>query len=194
MIGRLPDSIPVDGKEYPLRADYRNVLDVFTVFNDSELTIAEKWFVATYMMLEDFNGYDDLENAVCNGFNLEEAVKGLAWFFSAGKAKEDKESHTPPVFDWEQDEQMIFASVNHVANMEVRSVEFLHWWTFLAYFNEISDGMFSYIIGIRRKKQKGKQLDKSEQQFYRENADIVDLKVRHTLEEEQFFEGISELL
>lgn len=193
MLGRLPDSITIHDRIYKLRTDYRNVLDTFVVFNDPELSQQEKWFTTIYLMLEDFSCYEDLEQAIIEGFDCKEACKQLSWFFNAGKA-ESKTASKAPLYDWEQDEQIIFAAVNHVANKELREVEYIHWWTFLAYFNEIGEGLFSYVVGIRKKRSKGQKLDKAEQQFVKENPEIVELKKKHTLEELQFFEEISELL
>lgn len=56
----------------------------------------------------------------------------------------------------------------------------VHWWTFLSAYTEIGDCLFAQIVGIRSKKAKGKRLDKSEQEFYRKNKSIVDIKVRYT--------------
>jgi len=193
MIGRLPDSITINQKEYKLRTDYRNVLDTFVIFNDPELSLDEKWFTTIYMMLEDFSCYENLEEALVNGFDFKEACKKLSWFFNAGR-NEEKAISKAPLYDWEQDEQMIFAAVNHVANKELRELDYIHWWTFLAYFNEIGEGLFSYVVSIRRKRSKGQKLDKAEQQFIRENPSIIEIKHKRTLEEQQFFDEISELL
>ena len=35
MIGRLPTTLTVDGKDYDIRTDYRDCLTVITAFNDS---------------------------------------------------------------------------------------------------------------------------------------------------------------
>lgn len=193
MIGRLPDSITVSDKEYKLRTDYRNVLDTFIVFNDPDISMLEKWYIATYMLLEDFSCYEDLEEAIIDGFDLRECIKELSFFINAGE-KEENKAEKPPLYDWEQDEQIIFSAVNNVARQEVREAEYIHWWTFLSYFNEIGEGLFSYVVGIRKKKQTGQKLDKAEQKFYREHKSMIDIKVRHTLEEQQFFAEISELL
>lgn len=193
MIGRLPDSVTINQNEYKLRTDYRNVLDAFVVFNDPELSQMEKWFTTIYLMFEDFCCYEDLEKALIDGFDFKEACEKLSWFFNAGRT-EEKPITKAPLYDWEQDEQMIFAAVNHVANKELRELDYIHWWTFLAYFNEIGEGLFSYVVGIRKKRSKGQKLDKAEQQFIRENPNIVELKHKRTLEEQQFFDEISELL
>ena len=38
MIGTLPEVLLVNGKEYLVRTDYRNVLQVFEAFQDPELS------------------------------------------------------------------------------------------------------------------------------------------------------------
>ena len=90
MIGRLPESITINEKEYSLRCDYRNVLEVFVMFNDPELSKEEKWLEAVYLMLEDFKDPDDLEEAILNGFDINEAIKQINWFIGCGKASSGK--------------------------------------------------------------------------------------------------------
>ena len=48
---------------------------------------------------------------------------------------------------------------------------------------EIDEGAFSNVISIRRKKSKGKKLEKWEQDFYNENRKLIDLKPKYTKEE-----------
>ena len=45
--------------------------------------------------------------------------------------------------------------------------------------------LFSNILSIRIKKSKGKKLEKWEQEFYRENKSLIDLKRKLTAEEEE---------
>ncbi len=42
MIGILPEELTVGGEEYPIRTDYRNVLDVFEAFQNPDLSDALK--------------------------------------------------------------------------------------------------------------------------------------------------------
>ncbi len=181
MIGALPEYLTIGDTDYEIRSDYRNVLQVFEAFNDPELMQEEKWIVAIYLLIEPFVCADDVLEAAENGFNVDEAVKKITWFISAGKESVDKKEL--PVYDWEQDEQMIFSAVNKVAGKETRELEYLHWWTFLGYFNEIGEGTFSFIVGIRNKRNKGKKLDKHEWEFLNENKELVKLQKRMTKEE-----------
>lgn len=181
MIGSLPEYLTVGDTEYEIRSDYRNVLQVFEAFNDPELEKSEKWIVAIYLIFADFSCCADVEEAVHNGFNVEEAANRIIWFISAGKEFGDKRDL--PAYDWLQDEQMIFSAVNKVANKEIREAEYVHWWTFLGYFNEVGEGTFSFIVCIRDKLRKGKKLEKHEREFYHKNKDMVDIKPPKTKEE-----------
>ena len=42
MIGGLPEALTVGGEEYPIRTDYRNVIEVFEAFQDPDLQPEEK--------------------------------------------------------------------------------------------------------------------------------------------------------
>jgi hypothetical protein len=98
------------------------------------------------------------------------------------------------VYDWEQDEQMIFSAINKVARQEVRSVDYMHWWTFLGYFNEVGEGTFSYIARLRNKLNHGKKLDKDEREFVNKHKDMVVLKKKLTAEEQEEEDAFQALL
>jgi hypothetical protein len=195
MLGKLPESLNISGKDYNIRSDYRNVLELFQVFNDPELETSDKWIVAIYMFFEDFQDEEDIANAILNdGFSAEEAAKKISWFISGGKDNRNDTRPEPPTFDWEQDEQMIFAAINNVAKKEVREVEYMHWWTFLGYFNEIGDGSFSFIVSIRHKLNHGKKLEKYEREFLNENKDKIILRKKLTEEEQKEEDAYRDML
>lgn len=183
MIGALPEALTVGGKYYPIRTDYRNVLQIFEAFQDPELTQEEKWIVAIYLMFKDFSCADDVIQAAQDVFNMEEAIKQISWFISAGQP--EKQVLEKPTYNWKQDEQIIFSAVNKVAGQETRELEYLHWWTFLGYFNEVGEGTFSFIVGIRHKLNKGKKLEKHEKEFLSQNKELVKLEKPKTREEQE---------
>ena len=183
MIGALPEHLKVGGIDYTIRSDYRNILQVFEAFNDEDMEDWKKWVVAFWNLFEDFTCIDDVLEAIENGFPVEDAIKQINWFITAGKAH-GKEMELP-VYDWAQDEQMIFSAVNKVAGKETRELEYLHWWTFLGYFNEVGEGEFSFISSIRHKLNKCQKLEKHEKEFLNNNKDRVTLKKRMTKEERE---------
>lgn len=192
MIGALPETLTVGGEEYPIRTDYRNVLQVFEAFQDPELQPEEKWIVAIYLLFEDFSCDDDVLEAAQDGFDLGEAMKQISWFISAGQP--EKQVLEQPTYNWTQDEQMIFSAVNKVAGRETRELEYLHWWTFLGYFNEVGEGTFSFIVGIRHKLNKGKKLEKHEKEFLSHNKELVLMKKPLTKEEQAEEDAYKSLL
>lgn len=96
--------------------------------------------------------------------------------------------------DWEQDEPILFPAINKVAGIETRATQYIHWWTFSGYFMEIEDGTFSTVLGIRQKKAKGKKLEKWEQEFYRNNRRLCDIRKRYTEEEQAEIDHWNNLL
>ena len=182
MIGQLPKTLTIHGVDYPIRSDFRIALLIFQALNDNDLTDREKAYIMLDALYEDIESIEDKN----------EAMKKAAWFLDGGK--EYSRSANTKLLDWEQDEQMIFSSVNNVAKSEVREKEYLHWWTFLGYFNEIQEGLLSTVIGIRQKKAKGEKLEKSEKDFYNKNRDIIDIKPKYTQEEMNEIAKLNELL
>ena len=185
MIGQLPKSLNVGGVSYGIQTDYRTILLIFEAYGDPELTLQEKTVVMLQCLYNDFGSIPEKD--------YQEAIDKAVWFMDGGKDLDDIK-YAKKVIDWAQDEQLIFPAVNKVAGYETRSVEYLHWWTFLGFFNEIGEGLFSTVISIRQKKNKGKKLEKYEQDFYRENKKLIDLAVRYTKEEEEEMEHLNELL
>lgn len=173
MIGQLPRTITVGGEEYAIRSDYRDILNIISAINDPNLENAEKVFVCLYIFYEDFENMPERD--------YEEAYTKANDFISAD-SKQSAGKH-PRVMDWEQDEQIIFPAINKVAGFEVREKEYIHWWTFLGYFMEISDGVFSNVMSLRAKKAKGKKLEKWEQEYWRENQDLCKLQEKLSDEE-----------
>ena len=192
MIGALPEYLTIGDMGYEVRADYRNVLQVFEAFSDPELEQAEKWIVAIYLLLKPFSCADDVLETAADGFNLNEAAMQIIWFISGGKEPGNKKEL--PFYDWAQDEQMIFSAVNKIAGKETRELEYLHWWTFLGYFNEIGEGNFSFVVGIRSKLNKHKKLEKHEKEYLNGNRELVVLKKRESKEELEQKAECNELL
>ncbi len=184
MIGGLPETLTVGGREYPIRTDYRDVLQVLEAFSDEELEHIEKWIVAVYLLFEDFSCADDVLEAVEDGFDLGEAVEQISWFLSVGKLEE--KDRDAPLYDWKQDEQMIFAAVNKVAGREVREADYMHWWTISGYVNSVDkDDFWTFVISIRDKLNKKKKLEKNEREFLNKNRELVILEKRKTREERE---------
>lgn len=163
MIGSLPKSLKIGENHYKIRSDFRVALLIFEAFNDAELSDSEKIQVCLQCLYEEIPA------------DTEDAYRQAVWFLDGGNMPKSRRNHGK-IFDWKQDECLIFPAVNRSAGFETRSAEYVHWWTFLGYFSEIGEGLFSQVLNIRRKKSEGKKLEKWEREFYSGHREIIDLK------------------
>lgn len=177
MIYELPVSLEVNGKEYEIRSDYRAIIDICVALNDPELDDFDKTLITLDIFYPQFEEMDAVD--------YQDALEKCFWFIDCGA--DEGNSQTPKLMDWEQDFRYVVAPMNRVAGVEIRAIEYLHWWTFVSYYYEIGDCFFAQIVRIRDKKAHGKQLDKSEREFYRKNRDAIDLKTKLSEEEEELF-------
>jgi hypothetical protein len=169
MLGNLPQSINISGKDFKIITDYRNILAIIQAFNDPDLKEKEKMFVCLYNLYEDFEKIDIKD--------IEEAYKKAIEFIECG-AGSDRPS--PRVVNWEKDEQLIFAAVNKVAGFEVRSAQYMHWWTFVGYFQNIEkEDTWGYILTLRQKRARGKTLESYEKEFWNANKEICMLDFKN---------------
>ena len=163
---RLPTRLEVGGKAYPIHSDYRDILDILHRLNDASEPEFIRWRVALALFYE-----GDLPRS-----DYPEAMQKLADFLNCGQTL--PRSPAPPLLDWEQDAPLIAADINKAAGCEVRALPYLHWWTFMAWFNSIGDGQLATLLRVRSKLRHGQKLQPWEQDYYRKNKAIVDLRPR----------------
>lgn len=181
MIGSLPESLNVCGQELPINADFRNVLTIFSAFSDTALSKEEQAAVCLLRLYKVKPTQDQTE----------EALKKAYWFLEGGDMPKSA-PNAVKLIDWKHDESMVMPAVSKtVGVVDIRSMPYLHWWTFLGAFGEIGEGLFSQVVHMRQKLGKGEKLDKTEKEFYRRNAELVTLR---TAEEQAEIDEVEEVL
>lgn len=183
MNAQLPHSVMVNGVSRSIRTHFRDILNIIAAFNDPELEKEEKVYVTLVILYKDFDGLPEED--------YEAAFKAAMEFIDHG-IKDDSKS--PRVMDWDQDESIMFPAINKVAGFETRSGRYIHWWTFMGYYMEISEGVFSDVISLRMKKAKGKPLEKWEREYWNANKSICVLKPRLTAAEQAEKDRLEALL
>lgn len=190
----FPQSVIANGREYAIRTDYRDVINLMVALNDPELkgnTEEETKYIQARLMLEIM--VIDHENI--NEDDAESILNGLSEFIDMGvESGKDKIR----VMDWEQDAGLIVSAINNVLKREIRAERYMHWWTFLSAYFEIGESTFSHILNIRTKRAKGKKLEKWEKDYIEENKNVVLLRNKLTEEEqaerEKFKKELDDLL
>lgn len=133
----LPQSVTVDGAEYPIDADFRCMLRIEALLNE-EGDEAEK---ATEALLLFYKGKIPV--------NIEEAVTQMALFLqgeeeSTAEQKARAEGDTarrmhPALYSFHYDSGLIYAAFLTQYGLDLTEIPFLHWWKFLALFEGMED-------------------------------------------------------
>ena len=170
----LPTELNIGTINYSIRSDFRDILNILISMSDPDMEAWEKQEVM-YRIL-----YPDWQLIPASKYKeaCEKAEEFIDYTVSDSRPK-------PRTMDWQQDASIIIPAVNKVAGKEVRATEYLHWWTFLGYFMEIEDGMFSQVLAIRQKKAKDKKLEKWEKEFERNNIALVKLQKKESKEQRE---------
>lgn len=184
MIYRLPRTVEVNGKEHPIRTDFRDVMTIIYALNDPDLEDKEKVYVLMRILYEDF---DDIDSN-----DYEAAFKAASDFINHGS--NSKSESNKKIIDFEQDERLLIPAINRVAGFEVRDADYMHWWTFMGHFMEIGECTYSTVLNIRQKKAKGKKLEKHEQEFYSSNKEMCDIQEKLSVEELEELERLNSWL
>lgn len=178
----IPISINIDGVDFSIRnnGDYRMVLDCFLAMEDIDLAPQERLSAALIIFYNDISSIDELEKLG----DLQQAVQKMYNFFNCNRPESVGRTFKHKLIDWDQDSQLICAAVNKVAGLEIRSLPYLHWWTFMGYYSSIGECPLSTIISIRNKIVKGKKLEKFEREFRSENPEYF-IWNRNSVEENE---------
>ena len=162
----LPTSVEIDGTECKFDSDFRNILEIFKILNEPNLLEGERITIALDLFYTDEN----------YKINVVEAIKMMFEFISQETEENSKSSYNKPLYDWEQDFNIIISPINRTLGYDVRSKDYVHWWTFLSAFMEIGECTFSTYVAIRDKLNHGKKLEKYEERLLKENGDKIRLK------------------
>lgn len=170
---KLITSVPFGDTECKIKSDFRDILEIIEILNNPDLTDGEKTLIALeYFYLDDIY----LEY-------IEQAITEMFCFISySDNSYSESSSHSrseKPLYDWQQDFDIIVAPINKILGFDCRGVEYLHWWTFLSAFMEIGECTFNTFVGIRDKLNRHKKLDKWEEKVYKDNKDRIILKRKY---------------
>lgn len=173
LLNKFPTKIRIDNIDYEINSDYRNCLKIILAFEDDELTVEEQYYIMLSLL------YKKMPE------NIELAIEKAILFLNCGKEYEVSESRR--TYSFSKDSEYIYSAMNQTHNIDLESIEYLHWWKFVFLFMDVDkDCTFSYITSLRYKKNNGK-LDNYDKKIWIEMREIVDLDYSSEDEEESEF-------
>ena len=178
----LPTETVIGASAYTIHTDYRDIIEIFSYFSNPDLPEFIRWQIALALFYEQPVPVQDQD----------QAMEYLSWFINGGSMPSAKAG--PKLLDWQQDAAIIVADVNKVAGQEIRALPFVHWWTFLSWFNAVGEGQLSTVVAIRDKLARGKKLEDWEKEYYREHKQKVDIQRQHSEQEIRERQHLEDLL
>ena len=169
----LPNEIEIGGLAFPVRTDFRVILEIFVMLDDPDLTDADK----TEALLRMF--YSERPS------DPDTALQAFTDFVDPRHGSQGKKP-SGRLIDWSQDFDLMVAPINHILGFECRAADYLHWRTFLSAYLEIPpESVFARVLRIREKLRTGKKLEKNERSWYHKNRELVHLKPKFSRDEEK---------
>ena len=128
----LFDGLPEEDEGIPISADFRNMIQVDLILHDPDTNEVEKTAAALYQL------YPEIPQ------DTRTAVEGLIWFYTRGGGSGDgtdkgKKKAPKKAFDFEQDANLIYAAFYATYGISLSTVDFLHWWEFMALFEGLPE-------------------------------------------------------
>lgn len=156
MLNIILDGFPEEYEGYLIRTDFRIGIQISEALGDVDLADPEKMITALQLLYG---------AGVPTDFKL--AEEGLMWFMRGGEQDDDSSPDgRPPTFDFEQDNRFLYSAFRARYGIDLTR-ERLHWFAFLAMFNDLGGCSLSEIIGIR-----GMDLSKLSNEQRRQYAEL----------------------
>lgn len=156
IIQGLPESVRIDGVEYPVNWDFRAGMQFEDVMN-SDMPEDDKLFRLLRLYYPKIPA------------NLYGAVDQMLWFYRCGeKGQEDEKreryqrrNSKEPAYSFSKDSAYIYAAFKEQYGIDLTTIEKLHWWKFMALFESLGeDTKMSRIMYYRKVNTSGMSKDK----------------------------------
>ena len=202
LLDKLPTSIKVGGKEYPIHSDFRTAIRFENIMIDSDINDEEKGQIILDLFFDDWSFVNDensneviekiLDFYTCKrdvDIELEEYRKEILADIGTNIEDEQNDCDTNDdkverIYDFRYDDFYIYAAFLQQYGIDLQDVEYLHWWKFRALLNGLEEGKFCKIIEYRSVKLEDIK-DKEQREFYSEMKKIYALPSKEKIKYEE---------
>lgn len=175
LIDKLPTTVLIDDIEYEINTDFRVGILFSIAMNDNSLSDEEKCETAIRLY------YKVVPH------NIQKAIEQILLFYSCNKqasnSSESSNSCREKVFDYEIDANYIYSAFLTQYNIDLNSVEYLHWFKFKALFDSLDENLMLCKIIKYRSIDLNKIKDKDEKNYYKKMKETYAIKDEISQEE-----------
>jgi len=133
----LPEALEIDGQIYPINPDFRIMIKF-------SMGVQDKILSSEYVLAE------ALAMFYPEKMPPDKKIQGFYEFYEGGTVKNVTHSNGERTFDFDHDASYLIAAFQQQYDMDLISVEKLHWWKFKALFRALTEETkLIKIIGYR---------------------------------------------
>lgn len=147
MINILIDDLPTSIDGITINSDFRiSILFELLMqdYNFSDIEKVNQALILFYPKIDKITDYN-------------KAIKDILWFYKCGKEENNKVDENKQeieknkqIYSYEFDAEYIYSAFMEQYNIDLNSIEYLHWWKFKALFNSLNENiLFSKIMSYR---------------------------------------------
>lgn len=163
LLEQMPQSVLIDGEAVPINTDFRVCLRIIQALEDERLMEHEKLTVLITLLYP-----DPPKNTA---LAIEQGLK----FLNLGESVDGGKARQQIVYNLNKDSAYIYTAFKSTFNIDLNTVENLHYWKFRSLFADLGrDCFFNTLISLRSRQHSGKLTD-SEKEFVRKNPEIMSL-------------------
>ena len=166
LLEKMPQAVMIDGRAVPINTDFRVCLKAIQALEDERLTEHEKLTVLLTLLYPE----QPKDTAL--------AIKQGLKFLNLGEETDTAKLKQQQVYSLTKDSAYIYTAFKSTFNIDLNTVENLHYWKFRSLFADLGSGcFFNTLISLRSRQHSGKLTD-SEKEFVRKNPELISLSER----------------
>lgn len=141
LVDELPTSLVIEGKEYPINADFTAVIILEQMLSDNDLTDSQKSVEMLNILFSEELPPNNMETA-----------KQIEWYYRCGNVESEKRKQAiakrmknkrgkrlnDEIYDFDFDAPMIFSAFMQTYHIDLNET-YLHWWKFKAMFDSLPE-------------------------------------------------------
>ena len=153
LLEQMPQAVLIDGEAVPINTDFRVCLRIIQALEDERLMEHEKLTVLITLLYP-----DPPKNTA---LAIEQGLK----FLNLGESVDGGKARQQIVYNLNKDSAYIYTAFKSTFNIDLNTVENLHYWKFRSLFADLGrDCFFNTLISLRSRQHSGKLTD-SEKEY-----------------------------
>ena len=170
LVDLVPTTVNIDDKEYEINSDFRTSILFELLMQDGTIEEDDKILMALQLY------YPDIPESI------KEAIEQMLWFYRGGKDVSSSKGNSKgkgvtQIYNFEYDDDYIYAAFMDQYNIDLQDIEYLHWWKFKAMFKALKDdNMIVKIMGYRSM-DLSKVKDKEQKAYYKRMQKLYEIPI-----------------